>query len=146
MENETLTASEILDRAANLLEEENRWAKKTYISFRTVPTEANPAGCSMCAHGAIAYCGSLEVQRAAIIKDIHIGGLIAINIPTGAGSGIYMDPISDEIRNNPLMLAHYTAASVGLTFDYNDDLKTTQVDVVRKLRSAAQIVRNNYGV
>ncbi len=33
-----------------------------------------------------------------------------------------------------------------VTFDYNDNPNTTQKDVVRKLRSAAQIVRNNYGV
>ena len=135
MEKQKLTASEILDQAAILLEEEDGWARNAYIEYTS-------KGCAMCAHGAIAYCGNPEVKR--LVLDRSLSAATAASA-FACGTKVSENDLREEIRNHPLHLAHFTAAQVGLTFNYNDDPNTTQADVVRKLRSAAQIVRNNYG-
>ncbi len=57
------TASDILLAAAALLEEEDVWSRGSY--FRKTNK-----GCSMCAHGAIAYCGNDIVKNYVLNKHI----------------------------------------------------------------------------
>lgn len=117
------TYQEILLEAADLLEKEEQfsWTQNgCYFSF-----DRQSGNCSMCAHGAIAYCGELLWVKGLVDnKILDVGNILTVN-PNKNGT--------------PTQVAHYKAISVGLTFDYNDSHKTSKQDVVAKLREAATI-------
>lgn len=114
------TASDILLEAATLLEEDNRWHKGYY--------QITENGCAMCAHTAIAYCGN-PIVREKLSKPS----------PTMVIPMVDRGYQSSSQTDQPVELAHQRAKQVGLTYDYNDDLKTTKQDVINKLREAAQL-------
>lgn len=133
------TASDILLAAAILLEEEGKWSKGSYVKY----TEH---GCTMCAHGAIAYCGRLDIKD--IVEAHQIYPESEINRTYASRTyneeyALYAEEqgitIEQYVLNKygPTGLAHYKATEIGLTFQYNDNHNTTKQDVINKLRLAA---------
>jgi hypothetical protein len=138
------TASQILNEAADLLEEEGRWGKGRY--FR--PGDSNK-GCIMCAHGAIAYCGNPRVKELAQMSPFN-------GAPSLVNKGLTLADISPNSsiietaqkenltteqyfvkHYGELAVAHYKAYQVGLSVDFNDSVRTTKEQVIAKLREAA---------
>ena len=122
------TASQILLDTANLLEEEGRWTQGNY--FRRNKGER---GCSMCAHGAIAYCNDNtlpNLDRSFQCDVINRNLNAAINYQASDGL-------------TPVQLAHRAALDIGLTIDFNDQSATTKQQVIVKLREAAQQCTNS---
>jgi hypothetical protein len=147
------TASQILTEAADLLEleEKGRWGKGNYFVTNTQDS-AGPA-CIMCAHGAIAYCGNPNVRSkvkaqkhasAGVITAMSAGAIAAAS-PFGYKSrqktadrnGITLEQHIRNTYSGEIGLAHYRAAKVGLTFDFNDKPGRTKQEVIDKLREAA---------
>ncbi len=106
------TASDILLEAADLLEEENCWGQGNFFNA------SQNHGCTMCAHGAIAYCSNPVIKEA-----VKCGNITSAY----ANLGVLCEP------------AHVRAFGAGLTFAYNDSNLTTKQDVIDKLREAARI-------
>ena len=122
MEN-SKTAATILNDAADLLTEEGKWSKGAL--FRGIGSDN---GCSMCAHGAIEYCGESKVRNAVLQGQL----------PSIAGwDGDYRSIIT------PTKTAHRLADQVGLTTTFNDWGTTTKEQVIDKLRQAAQLAEND---
>lgn len=133
------SANEILLEAAILLEEEGKWIQGDNFEF-------NDKGCSMCAHGAIAYCGLAEVRekvlqgnRAATSSPV---AMFAVKEERYADlayqENLTVEQYLAKHYKGETTVAHYKAAQVGLTFAYNDAPNTTKQDVIAKLRLAAQ--------
>jgi len=122
----TKTASQILNEAADLLEEEGRWDQRYLFKI----TEK---GCSMCAHGAIAYCGNPKVKEFILNKDRFKTVDEAMLVLGG-------DTIEEwRSQGGEVGVAHYFAAKNGLTFAFNDHPATTKQDVIHKLREIAKL-------
>ena len=134
------TPSQILNEAADLLTEEGLWNKGYF--FKPAQTSK---GCSMCAHGAIAYCGNRELRE-------EVSGASSEHVISGAnhkaGQGAFQDAqnavspyggthLAARIKDNNLGLAHYAAMKAGLTIVFNDAHGTTKEQVIQKLRTAA---------
>jgi len=132
MEN-TKTASQILNEAADYLEQ-GKLVKGTY--FRQYNE-----GYSMCAHGAIAYCGDSKVKIAVDVWD-RKSDYNDLTIPVNKNifkRDYVLYTLEDAINErNPVALAHVLASNCGLTASYNDRPDTTKQDVVNKLREAAK--------
>lgn len=136
------TASDILLEAATLLEEEGRWIQGQYVNL-------NKDNCAFCAHGAIAYCGNQKVRQllAATLNRTWCDGVVE-EIRTTAAARHRSNRLSpeglspeDDVRNRfggEVGLAHYRAAQVGLSADYNDRRTTSIQDVIHMLRLAAR--------
>lgn len=135
------TSSDILLEAATLLEEDGRWLQGTY--FKTTYR-----GCSMCAHGAIAYCGNPDVRNDIQTSFIDEGALKASQSASASGSaelyahrarvaGLTLEQWIASQFGGEVGIAHFKAAQVGLDFAYNDNYETTKQDVINKLREAA---------
>ncbi len=124
METSNKTASDILLEAADLLEEEGKCGRGGFFT-------KTGEGCQMCAHGAIAWCGDPEVR--ASIAAGKTRGLVKFYVPGEIAS-------EQRIRDHygEVGLAHLKADRIGLTFNYNDNERTTKQDVIDKLRQAAR--------
>ncbi len=119
------TTQDILNEAADLLQAEGRWGKGSFFA-----PKPNNTGCTMCAHGAIAYCGDRAIRE--MIESNNFGR---------AG-----DAINDilycwinNIQAQNIRQAHTNAKQVGLTYAFNDGASTTKEEVIAKLRQAAQL-------
>ena len=133
----TKTASQILNEAADLLTEEGRWNKGNFWAFKRSVVDPDAKGCSMCAHGAIEYCGSpyfKETIDGGNHPDSWSDNLCAAKAAYGRKSGA---------SSNPIAAAHYNAFEVGLSFDFNDAPDTTKQNVINKLREAAQLTETS---
>jgi hypothetical protein len=123
------TTQDILNEAAALLEEEGRWIKGRL--FKTGP---NGKGCSMCAHGAIAYCGNRAIRDLIEENKMSQANDVGNAIINGGGG------IGDEYsQRKSIYAAHQNAKKVGLTFAYNDATIRTKGEVIGKLHEAAQL-------
>lgn len=134
------TSTEILLEAAALLEAEGKWHRGGYF-YR------NNKGCSMCAHGAIAYCGNPDLQS-------KIDSTSYFALPTknyeALDKGVSLGSVAEK-TNSPsvseaiasqygqVAVAHYRARKAGLSFEFNDRTTTTKQQVIDKLREAAQL-------
>lgn len=146
------TAQQILTEAADYLEREGAWGQRNYFRFKKnlSSSDSSPA-CVMCAHGAIAYCGSPAVKeqilsgkvvdfftRAASPVLACAAALTAAAERKGFSVLEYIRKYPQHYGNNSeLAYAHYLAAKAGLTFDFNDTLGRTKQEVIVKLREAA---------
>jgi hypothetical protein len=121
-----LTASDLLNQAALLLEQENifKWGRGTF--FRPTPE----GGCAACAHGAIDYCASPLIR-----KRIADGMRHAQQIYRYGGDT--WDGFYDNTKAADQ--AHLKARKVGLTYDFNDERGRTKEEVIAKLREAAAL-------
>ena len=117
------TTQDILNEAAELLSQEGSWSKGAF--FKAKP---NSKGCSMCAHGAIAYCGNRAIRE-----------MIEENKLTAAASATYHGISGWVGQKNNLKQAHNNANKVGLNYGFNDAPNTTQEQVINKLHEAAQL-------
>lgn len=152
------TSSEILQEAATLLEEEGRWIKASWLRKAL----NGKKGCSMCAHGAIAYCADRDLRNsleeegmtdAAISKAAAIASTgpfawaqDANTYATSASKSSYNEEMQAatlaKIADNNRGWAHYAAMRNGLTVGFNDAPSTTKEQVIEKLRSAAKIAES----
>lgn len=118
------TSSEILLEAADLLEQ-GKWHQGSL--FQDLSSE-----CSMCAHGAIAYCGNPHVKKC--VDTHNIGNAIGLALRQMVGC------TTNPINNSTVALAHHQAYKLGgVSFNFNDDPATTKQNVIDGLRKAAQI-------
>ena len=128
----TKTASQILNDAADLLTEEGRWHQGQFWAFKRSVITPDVKGCSMCAHGAIEYCGSPYFKQT-IDAGNHPASYWSVEMRRGEEA-----MFADKTLSN-LASAHYNAFKVGLSFDFNDSSATTKQDVINLLREAAQL-------
>lgn len=140
------TATQFLLEAADLLEHNPSvgWYQNVYVTL----TDGDK-WCNLCAHGAIAYCASPDMRQR-IRKALYplVGGSLNDVITCGVGFGSsyeWSDKVKATItsRGGEQAIAHYWAAKVGLTFEYNDTPTTTKQNVIDKLREAAQYAASN---
>ena len=117
--------SKILNDAADLLKEEDRWTKGSYF-------DGVGSGCQMCAHGAIEYCGNPSVKSMIDNGDRSFKGFDIAAEHTELAA-------EDVVGHCAVQKAHYYAFQVGLSTDYNDGLNTTKRQVINKLRKAAKL-------
>ena len=129
------TTQDILNEAAILLQEEGRWTKGRLFAKNTSGDDAK--GCSMCAHGAIAYCGDRAIRD--LIEENKLGE--ADQKATNVMNGVIRLDIGGDInvQKQSVYTAHMNAKKVGLTFSYNDAVERTKGEVVAKLHEAAQL-------
>lgn len=124
------TTQDILNEAAILLDEEGRW-----IKGRLFKTNPNGAGCSMCAHGAIAYCGNRAIRD--LIEENKM--VEADNKASAIINGSHSIGGDEFSQRQNVYAAHVNAKKVGLTFSYNDAIARTKAEVIGKLHEAAQL-------
>lgn len=113
METTEKTPQEILRAAAELLEQPDRWVQNAFFTL------GGPLGWRCCAHGAITYCGGNSVFKNSIENEAKWTTNIVMNQLQAA--------------------ARVLANRVGLSYEYNDAPTTTVIDVIDKLREAAQL-------
>ncbi len=121
------TTQDILNEAAELLDQEGRWTKGAF--FKAKP---GSKGCAMCAHGAIAYCGNRAIRE--LIEENNLTEACS---KTSNGISGYGGDVAAQQHN--LRQAHFNANKVGLNYGFNDSPKTTKEDVINKLHEAAQL-------
>lgn len=130
MNPEEKTAKQILLEAASILEEEGRWCTGDFFT-----PHYNSKGCAMCAHGAITYCANPQAKQMADNGYWYSAGSKAYSskviVDNSFSEGYVVEHFGQE------GLAHHKAVKMGLTYHFNDDPNTTQQDIVRKLREAA---------
>jgi hypothetical protein len=144
------TASEILNESADILSEEGVWIKNRYIG-----KGLNRRGCTMCAHGAIAYAGSREirndVKETVCMIDGNKASYLIDEASAKASKGMYQTAAnaatpsgySEEFKAAELAKlnsqgwAHYIAIKNGMTIGFNDAGTTTKQQVIDKLRACA---------
>ena len=121
------TTQDILNEAAELLSQEGSWSKGAF--FKAKP---NSKGCSMCAHGAIAYCGNRAIREMIEENKLTDAASATSNGISGWGGDV-------NSQKNNLKQAHNNANKVGLNYGFNDAPQTTQEQVINKLHEAAQL-------
>lgn len=116
------TASEILFESARYLENEGKWGKNAF--FRLAPTEESGGACAMCAHGAIAFCGSSAIKEVIGNRDVNKAAIMMVG---------------QRPSKSQLQIARNCAFEVGLDYHFNDKEAKTKEDVINKLREAAAL-------
>lgn len=148
------TSSEILNEAADILTEEGVWIKNRYIG-----KGLNRRGCTMCAHGAIAYAGSRDIRNdvndtIGVENEIQVLNTLD-QASRKAANGMYQSAANAASSNlygsihkdrelevlNTQGWAHYIAIKNGLTIGFNDQFNTTKQQVIDKLRACAVIAQ-----
>jgi hypothetical protein len=119
----SLTPSDVLNRAADLLEkeEELKWGIGEFFGSPSLTDER----CEVCGHGAIGYAALPEVRKA--VKNGLFGKAIALFCE------------AEGMPNSVLCMAAVRARKVGLTYSFNDNIARSKEDVIAKLRQAANI-------
>ena len=148
------TASEILNESADILSEEGVWVKGRYVG-----KGLNRRGCTMCAHGAIAYAGNREirndVKETVEMTDGNKAEHLIGEANSKASQGMYGHALnayqsetykySDKdarfTQLNSQGWAHYIAIKNGMTIQFNDAGTTTKQQVIDKLRACAVVAQ-----
>ena len=133
--------ADILTRAADLLEHNTRWGQGGYYQF-------DDQGCTMDAHGAIAYCGDPKIKAdvlAGITPNPHAVAPVSIVRTAGRfyddfarDKGLTVLEYMAKYYGGAVGAAHYQSAKVGLDFEFNDANGRTREEIIAKLREAAK--------
>ncbi len=143
------TPAEILTEAADILERNvvNNWGQRAYFQ------DVTEKGCTMCAHGAIAYAG-IPLVREKLFQVKPAGTNTGAEWAAARAAGVraaeaeaartaaanYKAP--SYITEKTTHMAHFYAMKSGLTFDYNDAKERTKEEVISKLREAAALAKS----
>lgn len=150
-----MLASEILTATAALL------ASDTFPKWGQGKNFSSKEGGCMCGHGAIDYVGLPDIYSG--IGDFsNSSAVLAAETNGSKWSSVLEDTsVADAIASmdelyvqtyevppemaskSEVLMAHYFASRVGLTFDYNDAPERTLEEVVSKLTEAAELAVKN---